>query len=310
MAQAVQLGSDRILKPGKLRWLRALAWGIALVLLVMLVFALIVGASYVAGAVLTGRPIDPAMQDAPGIVHFIAMSLGAIGGLLAYVGLVRLGENRSASEFAPAPAVPELAAGLAAGAAMMALAVGLMLAAGWATIESSPVEAVWGALAMTIQSGVLEEVLFRAIVLRLLWRAFGIWPALAVSSALFGIVHISNPNASWFAALCIVVEAGIMLGAFYILTGRVWLSIGVHAGWNFTQGWIFGAAVSGTDLFAGGPLKISAAENVPDYLSGGTFGPEASLAGLLVGTLVGLLVLRFAWKKGRFREASPADGSL
>lgn len=300
MAQAVQLGSDRILKPGKLRWLRALAWGIALVLLVMLVFALFVGVGYVGGAALSGRPIDQAMQGAPGIVHFVAMSLGAVGGLLAYVGLVRLGENRDASEFALRPAVPELAGGLAVGAAMMALSVGLMLAAGWATIAQSPVESVWGALAMTVESGVLEEVVFRAIVLRLLWRAFGLWPALAISSALFGIVHISNPNASWFAALCIVVEAGIMLGAFYILTGRVWLSIGVHAGWNFTQGWIFGAAVSGTDMFAGGPLKVSPAAHAPDFLSGGMFGPEASLAGLLVGTLVGLLVLRLAWKKGRF----------
>ncbi|MBV9884601.1 MAG: CPBP family intramembrane metalloprotease, partial [Sphingomonadaceae bacterium] len=127
---------------------------------------------------------------------------------------------------------------------------------------------------------------------------------LALSAFLFGALHLMNPNASWFAAMAIAVEAGVMLAAFYILTGRLWVSIGVHAGWNFTQGWVFGAAVSGTGGFAGGPMALDPVPGAPQWLSGGGFGPEASFAGLLVGTLVGVAMLVLAGRRGSF---VPAD---
>jgi membrane protease YdiL (CAAX protease family) len=63
--------------------------------------------------------------------------------------------------------------------------------------------------------GFFEELIFRAIVLRLLMRAFGIWPALALSAALFGALHLANPNATPAAAIAIAVEAGLMLASFY-----------------------------------------------------------------------------------------------
>jgi hypothetical protein len=310
MTHDVELGSDRILKPGKLRWLRAIAWLVVLILLVALIaFGAIAGFGYTIGALATGSSLDSLSQpdrlmDLPGEVHFIVMTMAAIGGLLTYAGLVRWGENRTPSELALRPALVEVVGGLGVGAAMMAVTVGLMVAAGWGSIDTSQVGSAWRAVAMTVESGVLEEVIFRAILLRLTWRAFGLWPALLISAAFFGIAHIQNPNASLFAALCIVVEAGFMLAAFYILTGRLWLSIGVHAGWNFTQGWVFGAAVSGTDFFGGGPLTFTPNGNVAEYLSGASFGPEASLAGLLVGTTVGAYVLWLAWKKGRFDAGS------
>jgi hypothetical protein len=82
------------------------------------------------------------------------------------------------------------------------------------------------------------------------------------------------------------------------------MSIGVHAGWNFTQGWVFGAAVSGFDLPESGPFSVQAMPHVPEFLSGGGFGPEASLAGLIVGTAVGGLTLWLAWQRGRLTEPS------
>jgi membrane protease YdiL (CAAX protease family) len=310
MTHDVELGSDRILKPGKLRWLRAIAWLLLLTLLVTTAFAIVAGAGYAIGALATGTSPDSLsqpdrlMQEVPAEVHFIVMTLAALGGLLTYAGLVKAGEHRPPSELTLRPALVEVVGGLGVGAAMMAVTVGLMVTAGWGSIDASPMGSAWRAGGMAVQSGVLEEVIFRAILLRLAWRAFGLWPALVISAAFFGIAHIQNPNSSLFAALCIVVEAGFMLAAFYILTGRLWLSIGVHAGWNFTQGWVFGAAVSGTDFFAGGPLTFTPNGNVPEYLSGAGFGPEASVAGLLVGTAVGGYVLWLAWKKGRFAAGS------
>ena len=64
-------------------------------------------------------------------------------------------------------------------------------------------------------------------------------------TALFGALHIMNPGATWFSSVAIAVEAGILLGAAYMLTRQLWLSIGIHAAWNFTQGWVFSVPVSG-----------------------------------------------------------------
>ena len=154
-----------------------------------------------------------------------------------------------------------------------------------------------------VASGVFEELIFRAIVLRLLMRAFGAWPALALSAALFGALHLSNPNATPVAAVAIAVEAGLMLASFYLLTGRLWVSIGVHAAWNFTQGWIWGARVSGIPVQES--LYLSAPKpGAPDWLSGGAFGPEASVPAMVIGTGVAVMVLHQAWKKGHFRARS------
>ena len=71
-------------------------------------------------------------------------------------------------------------------------------------------------------------------------RPRGSWVALALTSAAFGAAHLGNPDATWFSSLAITIEAGILLGAVYMLTRRLWAAMGLHAAWNFTQGWIFG----------------------------------------------------------------------
>jgi uncharacterized protein len=142
----------------------------------------------------------------------------------------------------------------------------------------------------------------RLVIFRLLWRAVGIWPALAGAALLFGALHLANPDSSLFAAACLIAGEGIGIG-LYLLTGRIWAAIGMHAAWNFTQGWIFGAVVSGTTEIAGGPLTLHPAAGVPAILSGGGFGPEASLAALVVSLLASAVLLVRAWRLGRFVAA-------
>jgi len=142
----------------------------------------------------------------------------------------------------------------------------------------------------------------RGVILRLLWRAFGPLIAFAISAILFGAGHIFNPGATVFAAICVTLEAGVMLGAFYALTGRLWMSIGVHAAWNFAQGYLFGAVVSGSVI---GPAvaRSVARPGAQGWLTGGMFGPEASLPALLVCVSIGLVTLWLAWKAERFAQA-------
>jgi hypothetical protein len=92
--------------------------------------------------------------------------------------------------------------------------------------------------------------------------------------------------------------AGLMFCALYALTGRLWVPIGLHLAWNFAQGYLFGATVSGNTL--GGSILLSTAHpGAPAWLAGGTFGPEASALALALVTLVTLGALRMARKTGR-----------
>lgn len=296
----IELGNRRILAPGRWRWARALGWMVALFVGLGAVFALTVAGLTIAAGGTGPRGLGPAAGWSGTAIMAAALAVMVAG----YVLAVRWGERRAPAELAIGRLLPELAAGIGIGALLMAVAVGVMALLGIVAVQATPVRAIADAITATLQSGISEELLFRLVVFRLLWRAFGAWWALALSALLFGLLHLTNPNASWFAGLCIAFEAGILLAAFYMLTGRIWTSIGVHMGWNFTQGWVFGAAVSGTDAFAGGPLVTAPKANVADWLDGGAFGPEAALPALVICTAAGLWVLRLAWRRGRFDQSS------
>ena len=286
----VAIGSSGVLAPGKWRWLRALGWMVALCVAIVLAF------NAVAKALLW--LLAPHHQESS-VARLIAAIAGSVAILIVYGAAVRWGERRAVDELELRPAPRELALGMLAGGAAIAAIIAIQWLFGWVAIEPRRVDAVALALRDSIRSGVLEELVLRLVILRLLWRAFGIWPAIVIAAALFGVLHLANPDSGWFAALCLIAGEGIGI-AFYLVTGRIWASIGMHAAWNFTQGWIFGAVVSGTVDIAGGPLALRPAAGVPALLSGGGFGPEASLAALVVSAIASAAFLRWAWVRGDF----------
>ena len=289
----LELGSRWFLHPGPLRWLRCLGWAALLFVVFMLVYA---AATILPGIWLEGH--DP-------LVALATLALCAAGYGL-YAGVMRLTEARWPSELALRPALAELAIGLLVGVAMMTVVVGLLVGFGLYDVTGPRVSSAWSMISVAISSGSMEELVFRAILLRLLMRAFGAWWAMALSAALFGALHLANPNATPMAAIAIAIEAGLMLAAFYMLTGRIWMSVGVHAAWNFAQGWIWGARVSGIEVKES--LYLSAPKaGAPDWLSGGSFGPEASVPAMVVGTGVAIAVLYWAWKRGNFKARDPAS---
>lgn len=273
-----------VLRPGRLLWLRAIAWGLALVVLVALTampFRLI------------GVRLGAAEGSAIRLVLFVAALAAMLG---VYALAVRLGERRRADELAVARLAPELAGGVAVGGAVFGLVMAVLLAFGWYGATMQAAGGPWRALTIGLGAGVIEELVFRGILMRLLWEAFGLRVGLALSALVFGLIHVVNPGHTLVGPIFIVFEAGLLLGGLYALTGRLWASIGAHAGWNFTQGYVFGTAVSGTD--AGGHWLVSVASpGVPAVLTGGTFGPEASLGCLAVGTAAGVAVLMLTWRR-------------
>ena len=218
---------------------------------------------------------------------------------LAVVGLVILVYKYAISKLGETPrddlrsehALRNLGLGLAGGALLFSLVtavaalVGVYDIVGWGSTRSI----LYALVMIGIIPGVVEEILFRGILFRHLEDFGGSWFALALTSALFGVAHIFNPNATVFSSFAIAVEAGVLLGGAYMLTRSLWAPIGLHAAWNFTQGQVFDVPVSGID----GNGLVEAKLSGPELLSGGTFGLEASVIALVIATGAGIwLVVR------------------
>ena len=154
------------------------------------------------------------------------------------------------------------------------------------------------AVAVAIMPGFMEELLFRGILFRWLEEMAGSWVALLLTSALFGLGHLYNPNATALSSFAIALEAGILLGGAYMLTRNLWMAIGLHAAWNFTQGWIFDVPVSGTDQDGMVQARLSG----PELLSGGAFGLEASIIAIVLATSAGVVLVVMAVKRGQLMQ--------
>ena len=96
------------------------------------------------------------------------------------------------------------------------------------------------------------------------------------SSAIFSLLHLFNPGAS-IPALIGLFAAGLLFAYAYLATRQLWLPIGLHLSWNLSEGPIFGFPVSG--LPGQGLLEVDVSG--PALITGGAFGPEAGLVGLL-----------------------------
>jgi hypothetical protein len=232
--------------------------------------------------------------------HVVGAVLIAGVVLGVYAVFVRLTERRWPGEIAPRPGPREFAAGAGAGAALSAVSVALLWAAGlYAAGEVAP-RSAWGEILTrgavdASVVAVLEEVLFRAVLFRLVQRRLGSLWAVAVSSLLFGAAHAFNANATVGSSLAIAVEAGVLLSAVYILTQRLWVAVGLHAAWNFMQQAVVGGALSGGKVHS----ILEGRLGSPPWLSGGSFGIEASPIAAAVCTAAGVAVLVIATERGR-----------
>lgn len=214
----------------------------------------------------------------------------------------------------------ELVFGLALGALMM---TGIFLfewSAGWITITgffvptNSHVSFIFSLSCSLISftlAAFAEEILHRGYQLKNMSESLKIGPlragvatflAVLVSSLLFALNHLGNPNTTWISTVNIGL-AGVMLSIAYLVTGRLALPLGVHIAWNVFQGNVFGFPVSGMNFT---PRFIAIEQHGDVFVTGGAFGPEAGLVGLaamLAGTIV---MLGWAWlrHKGRIKACA------
>jgi len=228
------------------------------------------------------------------VLHIIAL---AIAGFAVYLGYAYFFEKRAPSELALPGMGRQLGFGLLIGAGLYATCELILIALGiYRVVGLNPLDYMVPAIAMALSSSVYEELLFRGVLFGAVEQWFGSWAALVVSSLVFGLTHLLNPQGTIEGALFIAVEAGTLLAAAYMLTRRLWLSIGFHLAWNYTQSAIFSSIVSGNDAQQG---LIKSTVDGPDWLTGGSFGVESSVLALLLCTTTGVVMLVMAVKRGR-----------
>lgn len=130
-----------------------------------------------------------------------------------------------------------------------------------------------------------EEIICRGIAFRLLCDRIGMTWALILSAVIFGFAHIFNDGATVWSALAIAVTSGWLLGVAYVYHQSLWAPIGMHWAWNYLEGYVFGCPVSGA--FIQHPIIMSRLIG-PTWLTGGSFGPEASVIAILIGVAISL----------------------
>ena len=276
---------------------RPLARRIADFPLVAMVIAVLLFALATALGLWLGKFVPPIRQPGRAFAHAV---INITLALAAYkLVIVRLGE-RPHDDLPAQGALKNLGLGLLLGIALFSAAVGIAAAFGVYRI-TGPGDAstlVLDLISIGIMPAFMEELLFRGILFRWIEEFGGSWAALIVTSALFGLAHILNANATWFSSFAVAVEAGLLLGGAYMLTRSLWMPIGLHAAWNFTQGAIFGVPVSGNAVHGLVQAKLSG----PPLLSGGGFGLEASVFALVGATVAGGSLVWLAIKRGELMQ--------
>jgi uncharacterized protein len=227
--------------------------------------------------------------------------------ILAYRLLVRWTEGRRASELGKSGWLSLTATGVAIGLFLFTTVFACLVLFGAASIAGGgTANTLIPQVAAAAMAAVSEEIVMRGIAYRLLEEGFGTTIAVLLSGGLFGLLHAANAGATVESTIAIALEAGVLLAAAYVLTRSLWFPIGLHFGWNFTEGAVFGTSVSGSKSATG---LIATHVSGPSALTGGLFGPEASLPAVLVCLTAALVMLVMAarrgeWKRFRMRWAS------
>jgi membrane protease YdiL (CAAX protease family) len=157
-----------------------------------------------------------------------------------------------------------------------------------------------------LAGALLEELSFRGYVLQNLWEEWGLVPAIVISSLAFAALHLSNPH--WREQLVLTLAGLLAFGLWacmsLVWTKSLWLALGAHLAWNLFEGPVYGLPLSGVVMPV--PTVFTQSVSGPQWLTGGSFGPEAGLSSL-IGLAIGFVVLRALFIKGAFANVFDAS---
>ena len=219
----------------------------------------------------------------------------------AYWTYVHYVEKRSLTELGSQGAAREFGLGSLIGFGLFSLVIAILALFGFYRVAGFNL--LWlsllGALLGAFVSGFVQELLFRVVIYRITEEWLGTWWALGISAILFGLIHFTSAGATIYSALAVALQAGILLGASYALTHRLWMTLGIHMAWDFANDGIFGVGLAGqTGQSLHGLLQASL--NGPDLFTGGALGVETSIVSVIILSIAGVLLLRAAYQTRQF----------
>jgi len=191
----------------------------------------------------------------------------------------------------------DLCIGSALGFAALALAVVIALIGRGLSFSfnhdwPSMIRSMLGSGVLLIVAGFAEEAMFRGYALQTLARARLAWLGVVLTLALFGVAHLTNPNAVPGFTFVNTAIAGLWFAVAYLRTRSLWLPLGLHWSWNWALGWFFGLPVSGLNVTSHPLLKAS--DTGPHWLTGGSYGIEGGVAGTIALALATVLIWRIS----------------
>lgn len=181
--------------------------------------------------------------------------------------------------------------GILLSAGMLAVLVAGSKALGVVSVRwtggNAPGATILGTFALLLLAALNEELVFRGFPLQILIDGLGEWPGMIAMSALFGAMHLSNPNAGVLGTLNTII-AGMLLSLAYVRTRSLWMSYAIHVGWNVGLGFVLGFALSGIDIASLWTTEVTGSNTI----LGGKYGPEGGLLATFIFTASAVIVHR------------------
>lgn len=230
---------------------------------------------------------------------FSVVSSAAVA--FTYFGIYRWLEKRPITELGVNNLGKNLLWGFLLGFGFQSLVILFMYLMGGYTILDIGYAPLLLLFIIEIGTAVFEEVLFRGIIFRIVEERLGSWVALILSSLIFGLLHLMNEGSEFSDGVAVAIEAGLWLGAAYMLTRNLWFPIAIHLAWNFTQGSIYGALVSGS---SGRESLINSHIEGAKWFTGGSFGPEGSLQAVVFCVIIAAVLLVMSKRRGQFKKGA------
>jgi membrane protease YdiL (CAAX protease family) len=193
----------------------------------------------------------------------------------------------------------EFGAGCLMGSALMLVPALMLQTFGWVNLHWNFMDVSTLASSLSLFAGIAlaEELLFRGFVFQRLHSGLGLWPAQLLTAAFFLLTHLNNPGMSGDIKVLASINiflASILFGLALIRTKSLAMPLGLHWMANWMQGGVLGFGVSGT---AGAGLFKPIFGEAPIWLTGGPFGLEGSLPGLICVVLMLVLLDRMSSTK-------------
>lgn len=226
---------------------------------------------------------------------FLTIILGFVA-ILLYKFIMKYVAGRATPEISKQSAGIEAVWGVLTGAIFVTMSTFIIVAMGGYSFQwahaADPVSVLMTSIETALSAAIVEELVFRGLMLQAIQKLGGSWIALAVTSLTFGAFHLGNPGATLWSAFAITLEAGVLLGAAFLWRRNLWFAMGLYFAWNALEA-LLGIPVSGFP--ADGLFTVEVSGQA--LLTGGDFGLEGSIVTVILGLVIAIPMLIGAARK-------------